>query len=249
MEDKLRILLCEDDENLGTLTREYLEDKGFKAELFADGEAGYKAFLKGKYDQDYGFKDDTFKTLHFEFGADGRFDGFTLADDYDTDAKLELSFGQYASVNFALSSRTSVNDWSVIPKPTVNSLMKRAADYRATGNPDEFANFLARNKKGTIRLIQAGRTGAPDRPNDKYWQKDVDKMKATFNEGTAILNELAAGTDKIAEQAKAIRTSFPALIDEVKGQAADIGDAEALDLAKRFFDVAAQIYTLKAMKG
>ena len=50
MEDKLKILLCEDDENLGTLTREYLEDKGYKAELFADGEAGYKAFLKGKYD-------------------------------------------------------------------------------------------------------------------------------------------------------------------------------------------------------
>ncbi len=50
MEEKLRILLCEDDENLGTLTREYLEDKGYKAELFADGEAGYKAFLKGKYD-------------------------------------------------------------------------------------------------------------------------------------------------------------------------------------------------------
>ena len=50
MEEKLKILLCEDDENLGTLTREYLEDKGFKAELYADGEAGYKAFLKGKYD-------------------------------------------------------------------------------------------------------------------------------------------------------------------------------------------------------
>ena len=50
MEEKLRILLCEDDENLGTLTREYLEDKGYKAELFADGESGYKAFLKGKYD-------------------------------------------------------------------------------------------------------------------------------------------------------------------------------------------------------
>ena len=50
MDEKLKILLCEDDENLGTLTREYLEDKGFKAELFSDGEAGYKAFLKGKYD-------------------------------------------------------------------------------------------------------------------------------------------------------------------------------------------------------
>ncbi len=50
MENKLRILLCEDDENLGTLTREYLEDKGYRAELFADGESGYRAFLKGKYD-------------------------------------------------------------------------------------------------------------------------------------------------------------------------------------------------------
>ncbi|MCF0181301.1 MAG: response regulator transcription factor [Muribaculaceae bacterium] len=50
MEEKMKILLCEDDENLGTLTREYLEDKGYKAELFPDGESGYKAFLKGKYD-------------------------------------------------------------------------------------------------------------------------------------------------------------------------------------------------------
>lgn len=46
----MRILLCEDDENLGMLLREYLQAKGFNADLFPDGEAGYKAFLKGKYD-------------------------------------------------------------------------------------------------------------------------------------------------------------------------------------------------------
>ena len=50
MDEKLRILLCEDDENLGMLLREYLQAKGFNADLFADGESGYKAFLKGKYD-------------------------------------------------------------------------------------------------------------------------------------------------------------------------------------------------------
>ena len=50
MDEKLRILLCEDDENLGMLLREYLQAKGYNAELFADGESGYKAFLKGKYD-------------------------------------------------------------------------------------------------------------------------------------------------------------------------------------------------------
>ncbi len=46
----MRILLCEDDENLGMLLREYLQAKGFNADLFPDGESGYKAFLKGKYD-------------------------------------------------------------------------------------------------------------------------------------------------------------------------------------------------------
>ncbi len=50
MDEKLRILLCEDDENLGMITREYLVDKGYEAELFTDGESGYKAFLKGRYD-------------------------------------------------------------------------------------------------------------------------------------------------------------------------------------------------------
>ena len=32
------------------LVREYLQAKGYDAELFLDGEAGYKAFMKGKYD-------------------------------------------------------------------------------------------------------------------------------------------------------------------------------------------------------
>ena len=50
MDDKLKILLCEDDENLGMLLREYLQAKGYVTELCADGEAGYKSFLKSKFD-------------------------------------------------------------------------------------------------------------------------------------------------------------------------------------------------------
>ena len=50
MDDKLKILLCEDDENLGMLLREYLQAKGYMAELCPDGDAGYKAFLKTKFD-------------------------------------------------------------------------------------------------------------------------------------------------------------------------------------------------------
>ena len=50
MDEKLKILLCEDDENLGMLLREFLQAKGYSADLCPDGDKGYKAFLKGRYD-------------------------------------------------------------------------------------------------------------------------------------------------------------------------------------------------------
>jgi DNA-binding response OmpR family regulator len=42
--------MCEDDENLGMLLREYLQAKNYSVDLFADGESGSKAFPKGQYD-------------------------------------------------------------------------------------------------------------------------------------------------------------------------------------------------------
>lgn len=50
MDEKLKILLCEDDENLGMLLREYLKAKGYQAVLCQDGEVGYREFAKGKFD-------------------------------------------------------------------------------------------------------------------------------------------------------------------------------------------------------
>ena len=50
MEQKTKLLLAEDDENLGLLLKEYLIAKEFDADLFPDGEAAYKGFMKGHYD-------------------------------------------------------------------------------------------------------------------------------------------------------------------------------------------------------
>ena len=50
MDENLKILLCEDDENLGMLLREYLQAKGYAATLCPDGEIGYKEFMKSKFD-------------------------------------------------------------------------------------------------------------------------------------------------------------------------------------------------------
>ena len=49
-DEKVRILLCEDDENLGMLLREYLQTKGYYCDLQPDGEAGYKSFSRNKFD-------------------------------------------------------------------------------------------------------------------------------------------------------------------------------------------------------
>lgn len=50
MEERLKLFLCEDDENLGMLLREYLQAKGYDTDLYTDGEVGYKGFVKEKYD-------------------------------------------------------------------------------------------------------------------------------------------------------------------------------------------------------
>jgi len=45
-----KILLAEDDENLGSLLSEYLQAKGYDTTLTANGEEAYSAFLAAKFD-------------------------------------------------------------------------------------------------------------------------------------------------------------------------------------------------------
>lgn len=47
---KIRILLAEDDENLGMLLNEYLRAKDYDTQLFADGDKAYRSFVKEHYD-------------------------------------------------------------------------------------------------------------------------------------------------------------------------------------------------------
>ena len=49
-EANVKVLLAEDDENLGTLLREYLIAKGLETDLFVNGELALEGFKKDKYD-------------------------------------------------------------------------------------------------------------------------------------------------------------------------------------------------------
>jgi two-component system OmpR family response regulator len=48
--EKVKILLAEDDANLGTLLQEYLEAKGYAVKLAKNGKEGYDLFCKQEYD-------------------------------------------------------------------------------------------------------------------------------------------------------------------------------------------------------
>jgi two-component system, OmpR family, response regulator len=48
--EKIKVLLAEDDENLGSLLREYLLAKKFDADWYRNGEDAYKNFVKRHYD-------------------------------------------------------------------------------------------------------------------------------------------------------------------------------------------------------
>ena len=47
--DKLKILLVEDDPNLGNLLKEYLQAKGYTTTLAVNGKEGYETFSKNKF--------------------------------------------------------------------------------------------------------------------------------------------------------------------------------------------------------
>ena len=50
MDEKIKILLAEDDTNLGMLLKEYLRAKGFETVLCEDGEIAYERFLNEPFD-------------------------------------------------------------------------------------------------------------------------------------------------------------------------------------------------------
>lgn len=50
MDERIKVMLCEDDEALGPVIREMLLKNGFDVDLYPDGEKGLKGFMRENYD-------------------------------------------------------------------------------------------------------------------------------------------------------------------------------------------------------
>jgi hypothetical protein len=176
-----------------------------------------------------------------------------MSEDYDTDSKLSIKplpfFGLELGLEFGLSSQTSVNDYTIFRKPTAKMFMDAFSDYATAGNMEAFKNFLVRHQNHVMRIIQAGKENAAERPNDKFWTQDCENMQAIMRDCNTLLNTLSTQQNEIGEEARKILATFDALVDEVKQQAVDMETADVLDLANRFFRTTASVYTLAAMAG
>jgi len=138
MSEKRKVLLVEDDKNLGGLLQEYLIAKGFETQLEVDGDKGAKAFVNGKFD---------LCVLDVMMPIK---DGFTLAKEIrNLDKQIPIIFLTAKSLkNDKIEGFESGAD-DYMTKPfsmeelllRVNAILRRTHGADAVGSASEKANF------------------------------------------------------------------------------------------------------------
>ena len=199
-------------------------------------------------DAEHASDDESYKLLRFEYGNDGRFQGFSLHDDFDYTSKLTFKAAPAFDVSLEMQSKTSTAIYSVLTKPSKNTILGRAADYLKTGDPEAFKNFLSHNKLGVARIVRAGRANPAEPPaGDGYWEEDCRSMRELMDDLANKLAHLSGKGGKVADEAAELRRIYVAAAARMLDQPADMEVAEAIDIANDFFLVAVEIYNLAAV--
>lgn len=120
---QIRILLAEDDHNLGTILKAYLEAKGFPTTLCADGQQAYEAFIKSNFN---------FCVLDVMMPVK---DGFSLAKDIrKVDPKVPILFltAKNMQEDILEGLKIGADDYMTKPFSMDELLLRINAIYRRT---------------------------------------------------------------------------------------------------------------------
>ncbi|TVR73521.1 MAG: DNA-binding response regulator [Marinilabiliales bacterium] len=148
---KTRILLAEDDENLGLLLKEYLKAKGFETNLFANGELAFRDFVKTQYD---------ICILDVMMPVK---DGYTLAKEIrQIDEDIPIIFLTAKSMKEDVIEGFSIGADDYMTKPfsmeellfRIEAILKRTSSSYKTAPPDEFniGKYVFDLKKQTLQI-------------------------------------------------------------------------------------------------
>lgn len=145
-----KILLCEDDENLGMLLREYLITKGYDTTLCNDGEEGF-----------YAFKGDTFDICIFDVMMP-RKDGFTLAKEIraiNTSVPIIFLTAKILKEDIIEGFRIGADDYLTKPFSMeeltfrVEAILRRVQGTKAKDKSVfELADYIFDTKKQTLTI-------------------------------------------------------------------------------------------------
>ena len=183
-EEKVSILLCEDDENLGMLLREYLQTIGYDCELQPDGEAGFKAFTKRKYD-----------LCVFDVMMPKK-DGFTLAADIrsiNTDVPIIFLTAKSMKEDILQGFKLGADDY--ISKPfSMEELLYRI---------ESILRRVRGKKSKDIVTYQIGKYHFDAQKQTLEIEGDLKKLTTKESE---LLSLLAANANNILERNHALKT-------------------------------------------
>ena len=176
MKDKIKLLLVEDDPNLGSLLKDYLDAKGHQCVLRTNGEDGYSSFVNESFE---------FVILDVMMPAK---DGFTLAKDIrGIDQKVPILFLTAKSHSEDKLKGFEIGADDYITKPfSMEELMARiSAIHRRTYNDNStkdfnftIGDFIFDTK---LQLLKS------EHHNHKLTTKESDLLKLLCKNENAIL--------------------------------------------------------------
>ena len=174
--EKTRILLCEDDENLGMLLREYLQAKGYNVTLAPDGEAGFQHFSSEKFD------------LCILDVMMPKKDGFTLAQDIrKVNAVIPIVFLTAKSLKEDVLEGFRIGADDYISKPfsmeemllRIEAIMRRISGKKSKSGTE--------HQLGTMVFDAQKQTLTSEKGNTKLTTKECELLSLLVQNANSIL--------------------------------------------------------------
>ena len=177
-----RILLCEDDPNLGSLLREYLVAKDYEVDLMPDGELGYQAFVENEYD-----------LCIFDVMMPNK-DGFTLASDIrKKDTKVPIIFLTVKALKQDILEGFKIGADDYITKPfSLEELLFRIEAIMRRVNMQKLQLGTTEYKFGRFMFDYQKQILIFDEEKHKLTTKEAEMLRALLQNANQILERNAA---------------------------------------------------------
>ncbi len=180
---KAKILLAEDDVNLGSVLRQYLDAKGYDVDLCLDGEDAFKTFMENEYD------------LCILDVMMPKKDGFTLGKDIRRiNSKIPIIYLTVRSMNEDVLKGFEIGADDYITKPfnMEELLMRIEAILRRTGRLTESKQTVFQIGKYTFDSV-------------RQTLKIGDKVRKLTTKENELLKLLASNMNEVVERNYALK--------------------------------------------